>query len=146
MAWPYFGHQTELVWENCFRVKVTQGKAAGSVPAFVASKKAEHGLSLFHSSCLGNCLPLFIKKGCKLVHFSTALEEKRLSAEHVRRVALCQDEELSGASQACLNPLHNCEIVGILLRSCAPRTQCACIERHSPCTESCFLSKDKIMP
>lgn len=146
MAWPYFGHQTELVWENCFRVKVTQGKAACSVPAFVASKKAEHGLSLFHSLCLGNCLPLFIKKGCKLVHFSTALEEKRLSAEHVRRVALCQDEELSGASQACLNPLHNCEIVGILLRSCAPRTRRACIEQHSPCTESCFLSKDKIMP
>lgn len=146
MAWPSFGHQTELVWENCFRVKVTQGKAAGSVPAFVASKKAEHGLSLFHSLCLGNCLPLFIKKGCKLVHFSTALEEKRLSAEHVRRVALCQDEELSGASQACLNPLHNCEIVGILLRSCAPRTRRAYIEQHSPCTESCFLSKDKIMP
>lgn len=139
------GHQTELAWENCFRVKVTQGKAACSVTAFVASKK-EHGLSLFHCLFLGNCLPLFIKKSCKLVHFSTALEEKRLSTEHVRRVALCQNEELSGASQACLNPLDNCEIMGILLRSCAPRTRCACIEQNSPWTESCFLSKDKIMP
>lgn len=39
------------------------------------------------------CLLLVIKKDCKSVHFSTALEEEGLSTEHIRRVVPCQDEE-----------------------------------------------------
>lgn len=81
----------ELVWENCFRVNVTQGKVVCSAPAFIftAIWIASISLLMFRQFCL----LLVIKKDCKLVHFSTALEEERLSTEHIRRVVLCQDEE-----------------------------------------------------
>lgn len=56
-------------------------------PLLIATE--EYGLSLFHCLCLGD-----------FVHLSAALEEERLSTEHMRRVVPCQDEGwLTGAPQ-----------------------------------------------
>lgn len=74
MVWPSFDHKEDLVWKSCFRVAL--GCFVLLPPLQSTIPTEECGLSLFHRLCLGN-----------LVHLSTALEDERLSTEHMRRVA-----------------------------------------------------------
>lgn len=84
MVWPSFDHKEDLVYKSCFRAALgcfaTQGKAVPALLPPLLIPTEECGLSLFHCLCLGN-----------LVHLSTALEDERLSTEHMRTVVRAQD-------------------------------------------------------